>query len=141
MLAPVCGADGITYDNDCLAGETGAKIDCEGECPCSPQCPPSYNPVCGADSITHDNDCEAEKAGVEIVCEGYCPCPVCPDIYDPVCAIKSTGDEEKPHQVATYDSECKARADGYDIICLHSTCPCPPSTVLQTGASFVGLTE
>ena len=31
---PMCGCDGVTYQNDCLALHAGASIACEGECPC-----------------------------------------------------------------------------------------------------------
>jgi Kazal-type serine protease inhibitor-like protein len=34
---PVCGADGNTYGNDCLARCAGVPISCQGTCPC-PDC-------------------------------------------------------------------------------------------------------
>ena len=106
--APVCGKDGKTYPNKCVAGNGNVK--CAGKCPCAPQ-PCSLNPVCGKDGQTYDNDCLAEEVGVE--CENPCPCKpkACPRHYRPVCGVNGK----------TYANDCVA---GDEKIACRSKCPC-----------------
>lgn len=73
LYAPVCGCNGITYSNSCVATNLGGVTSwTEGECgtlnPCKNtaqidstiMCPTVYEPVCGCDSITYSNSCVAQ---------------------------------------------------------------------------------
>jgi len=80
IYAPVCGADGVNYGNDCYAKNDGAIEWTLGECDCIDEskilddsnCTEEYQPVCGCNGLTYDNDCVAENSGVTNWKEGKC---------------------------------------------------------------------
>jgi hypothetical protein len=68
---PVCGVDGVTYGNTCIAGDV--DIAYQGECEEENiACIEIYAPVCGVDGVTYSNECYAKKERVKIDYDGEC---------------------------------------------------------------------
>lgn len=84
---PVCGCNGVTYSNSCVAyyvggvtswttGECGSITSCINPSliDSTAICPTIFEPVCGCDSVTYSNSSVAENyAGVTTWTPGPCP--------------------------------------------------------------------
>lgn len=108
LWQPVCGADGVTYGNDCEAGCAGVDVADEGECAPPDACADN-------DDCAPGNYCEQDgTCGGDGVCTPYPD--VCARKFDPVCGCDGE----------TYPTSCNAHAHGVSVAAEGECgCVCP----------------
>ena len=104
QLNPICGCDGQTYSNACIAAAAGVNIKHKGLCEPEPTGCES-----NADCISADGDASQYCAKESGNCDGKGKCTDkpqgCPDVWDPICGCDAT----------TYGNSCEAAAAGMNI--------------------------
>jgi hypothetical protein len=116
--APVCGCDGQTYDNACLAARAGVSVGSDGPCRAAVQRCDAGN-ACAAGTFC-DYGASCGDGGLAGVCA---PVPeVCRDVDAPVCGCDGQ----------TYDNACLAAVAGVSVV---ADGPCRAMTARRCGGA------
>lgn len=86
---PVCGADGKTYSDNCVARAVGVEVASRTTCENAAACGEESELVCGMDANSYSNECLAKAKGVDVLSQGPCPevSETCTEAGDPDCDV------------------------------------------------------
>jgi hypothetical protein len=120
IFAPVCGCDGQTYSNDCVASQAGTSVASEGEC----TTPPPSGGACGGLSGLQCGDGQFCAFAPDAFCGAADQTGICTDIpqactreFNPVCGCDGV----------TYSNPCIASSAGTSVAS-QGECDTPPPT-------------